>query len=121
MLDDSLRVDTNNMLKIREILNFSLRGTGKEITSIVPHQITIKEDRKESTYHSYNYNSYGMPYIIYKMIPDLLDMEVISVKIQDYSSILDIYISEVNKRLSTEESAEIAPENLEYHEETIGT
>lgn len=114
-IQDSLRLDSIELKKVEKVGDYIFRNRGVEITSTYSNQVNLKEKVSilNNEYAGYKYRTVTMSTFIYVTIPSILKMGKINVQLEDYYSLLDIYVEEVDYRLSTEEVAENVHETIE--------
>lgn len=119
---DSPIFNHHDILTISEILRYLLMGTGYNIDTIVNYQITLKKITSIGKITSSTLETIRLTTLIYYHIPNLLDLGEITLKLQDYKSLLNIYLNEVRARLSTEETSEKVTKviNPEEYDEYFG-
>lgn len=107
--DGVFRINPLSLKKVDQIAGYMYRNTKAVITSMLPYQVSFKIQQPQivnSNFHNYKYISITMSTFIYQIIPIFFKLGKLDIDLEDYDSVLDTYLEEVNQRLSTEEESE---------------
>lgn len=107
-ITETLRLDNKDQQRLKEIINYMLRGTDDKVYMIYDTSITV--DREVGN-NSRTYKMTSVVSMLYYVIPKFFNIGIVALDLCDPVSVLDFFYQECKMRTQSEETSEEIPIN----------